>query len=430
MIYTVAEYLTAFFEAVMFYMLLDTFCGKRKNVPSYVYYFCIIVLAGLIIISNHIFPYTMFNISSIILCTFFMSLIFDGIVPLKAIISVLGFAIAASFEVLILFVITFIYSVSAAIVVENPSLRLLGIILSKMLAFAIVNIICMVAKRKKIHLGKTYWSLFLLVFLNSILEVFLLYKLAYESSITYMNYMLMICSFGLFLGTFFSFYMCEHMAKQNEIINKQKQYELQLSSQAKHLDDILVNQEALRKFRHDIINHFTAIAGYFKDNDCEEGLKYITDISRIVTSDRQSIKTGNIAFDAIINTKKALADSKGIVFDVNVQIPAKLPIDAADICIVFGNAVDNAIEACEKLPKEERKISLTVAYEDSDILCKLTNSVADSETLSNLKTHKKDKINHGLGIENIKASLAKYNHVFQIDNNGKEFVLEFVIFGK
>ena len=430
MIYTVAEYLTAFFEAVMFYMLLDTFCKKKERFSKFIYYLSVLILTGLIIVINTFSNYTVSNIAGILISVFAVSMLFDASLSVKAIISTGGFALASAAEIAVMFIIAFVYGVDSKVAVENPSLRLLGIIFSKMLAFALVNVICLIAKRKLLHLGKSYWAMFVIIFSNSCLAVFLLFKFSYETSLSYLNYLLALCSLGLFLNTFFSFYMCEHMAKQNDIINKQKQYELQLSSQAKHLDDILVNQEALRKFRHDIINHLTAIAGYFKDNDCEEGLKYITDISSIVTSDRQSIKTGNIAFDAIINTKKALADSKGIVFDVNVQIPAKLPVDAADICIVLGNAVDNAIEACEKLPKEERKISLTVAYEDSDILCKLTNSVADSETLSNLKTHKKDKINHGLGIENIKASLAKYNHVFQIDNDGKEFVLEFVIFGK
>lgn len=430
MIYTVAEYLTAFFEAVMFYMLLDTFCKKKDGYPKLVYGMSIVILTLLIIVCNKIFSYRITNGIGMTMSTFLVSLLFANNIPVKVIISVVGYLLASLMEVLILFVIMWVYGVNANIAINDPSLRLLGIILSKMLAFVIVSIVCMIAKRKKLRLSKSYWFIFVIQFTTSTLAVFLIYKLAYEAEITNMNYLLLICSFGLLLGSFFLFYICERMAKQNEIINKQKQYELQLSSQAKHLDDILVNQDALRKFRHDITNHLTAIAGYFRDNDCEEGLRYITDISSIVTSDRQSIKTGNIAFDAIINTKKALADSKGIVFDVNVQIPAKMPIDAADICIVFGNAVDNAIEACEKLPKEERKISLTVAYEDSDILCKLTNSVADSETLRTLKTYKKDKINHGLGIENIKASLAKYNHVFQIDNNGKEFVLEFVIFGK
>ena len=421
MIYTVAEYLTAFFEAVMFYMLLDTFCKKNDQFPKFIYYLSVLILTGLIIVINTFSNYTVINIAGVLISVFVISMLFDASLSVKAIISTGGFALASAAEIAVMFIIAFVYGVDSKVAVENPSLRLLGIIFSKMLAFALVNVICVIAKRKLLHLGKSYWAMFVIIFSNSCLAVFLLFKFSYETSLSYLNYLLALCSLGLFLNTFFSFYMCEHMAKQNDIINKQKQYELQLSSQAKHLDDILVNQEALRKFRHDIINHLTAIAGYFKD---------ITDISSIVTSDRQSIKTGNIAFDAIINTKKALADSKNIVFDVNVQIPAKLPVDAADICIVFGNAVDNAIEACEKLPKEERKISLTVAYEDSDILCKLTNSVADSETLSNLKTHKKDKINHGLGIENIKASLAKYNHVFQIDNDGKEFVLEFVIFGK
>lgn len=426
MIYTVAEYLTAFFEAVTFYLLLDTFCDKRTNIPKQIYYSSILVLTFLIIVSNNVFPYTILNILSIILFTFLISFIFDGTIALKALISTLAFSLAASLEVATLFVITSVYRVTVNTAIGDPSLRLLGIILSKMLAFAMINIICMIAKRRNVRLGKSYWIVFLLLFLNSILAVFLLFKLAYEASITYMNFMLMICSFGLLLSAFFSFYMCEKMAKQNEIINRQQQYEQQLQAQAKHLDDILVNQEALRKFRHDIANHFTTITGYFKDDNCEDGLNYISEISSIVTLDKDRIKTGNTAFDAIINTKKALAESKGISFDVNVQIPERLPIDAVDICVIFGNALDNAIEACEKITDGEKRISLTFIYENNAALCKIINT--SSTFYLSAKTHKKDKINHGLGINNIKSSLSKYHNMFKIEQVQNEFVLEFVIF--
>lgn len=427
MIYTVAEYMTAFFEAVTFYLFLDTFCGKRDKVPKLVYYFIVAFLTIFIIVSNHIFSYTILNVASIILSVIFVSFIFGGSIPLKLIISIIVYLIASSMEVVILFIITSFYKVSATVVIENPSLRLLGIILSKMLAFTLVNIICMIAKRKKIRLGKSYWALFLLVFFNSTLAVFLLYKLAYESSITHMNYLLMICSFGLFLSTFFSFYMCERMAKQNEIINRQQQYEQQLESQSKHLDDILVNQEALRVFRHDMRNHFTAITRYFQENDCEGGLNYISGINGVVMNDKERIKTGNIAFDAIINTKKALADSKNIAFDINVQIPEKLPIDAADVCVIFGNALDNAIEACERITYGMKKISLNFVYEDNTVFCKLVNSMS-KENMHGYKTHKRDKLNHGLGIENIKTSLSKYNNVFNIEHSDNEFVLEFIVY--
>ncbi|MBE7052284.1 MAG: GHKL domain-containing protein [Ruminococcaceae bacterium] len=427
MIFTIAEYFTAFFEALMFYLFLDTFCGKRKNIINIAYYLTIVLLTLFIIVVNHVFSYTILNVIFIVVSVFLTSFMFKGSIPTRAIISIIAFLIASSMEVVILFIITSVYRVSATVAIENPSLRLLGIILSKMLGFTLINIICMIAKRKKIRLGKSYWVMFLLVFINSTLAVFLLYKLAYESSITHMNYLLMICSFGLFLSAFFSFYMCERMAKQNEIINKQQQYEQQLQSQSKHLDDILVNQEELRKFRHDISNHLTTINGFFEATNNEDGKKYISSISELLVDNTERIKTGNTAFDAIINTKKALAESKGIEFCTNIKIPTKLNIDATDICIIFGNALDNAIEACERYSGASKKISLDFIYENNSVLCKIINSAQENNG-SNLKTHKKDKLNHGIGLENIKTAVSKYDGSLHKEYKDGLFILKFVMF--
>lgn len=86
--------------------------------------------------------------------------------------------------------------------------------------------------------------------------------------------------------------------------------------------------------------------------------------------------TGNTALDAVIGTKKAIAEGKNIVFNTKIQIPESLRADAVDLCVIFGNALDNAIEAAEKMPEGERKISLTIICQDERLFCRITKFVA------------------------------------------------------
>ena len=104
-----------------------------------------------------------------------------------------------------------------------------------------------------------------------------------------------------------------------------------------------------------------------------------------------------------------------------------LDLDAVDLCVIFGNALDNAIEACEKL-ENHRMINISAIYDDNQLICKIANTALQGT--SNLQTTKADKENHGFGLDNIKQALSKYNHVVKIEHADNEFVLSFIIFNK
>lgn len=215
----------------------------------------------------------------------------------------------------------------------------------------------------------------------------------------------------------------DYQAKIKSEIQKQ-QYEQQITSQSKHIDEILIMQKQMKKFRHDSSHHFTALKGFFANQQIQDGLKYIEKISDDLEL-TEIVDTGNTAFDAIISTKKALAESKNIEFTIQIQIPENLKVDAVDLCVIFGNALDNAIEACEKL-ENHKLINVSAIYDDCQLICKITNTA--SSTTSDLQTTKSDKENHGFGLDNIKQALSKYTHVLKIDKANSEFVLSFIIF--
>ncbi len=427
-IYKIADILTGIIESGMMFMLCNTFLKKRETFSGYIYGIGIVVSAFLINLSNSIFGFGLNAVGMI--CTFFaMSFLFEGKLSVRAVISVLNYLLIAVIECMVLFGISSAFGLTVSEVIGSAGYRLFGLIVSKMLSMLTVNIIRIKAGRRAIRLGSSYWILFFIMFAISSMTIFLIFKLSYGIEETYMFNISVICSFGLLLSTFFALYLYEHLARQTEIIQNQKQYERHLKEQIKHLDEIVVTQNQIKKFKHDFLNYEIGLKSYLQNKDCVGAIKYLDGLSGNFGSSENIIETGNAALDAILSAKKAIAESKGISFTTQIQIPQKLDIEAIDMCIIFGNAVDNAIEACEKIKDKSRRIDLTLICQGKRVFCKITNTTAERRK-SILKTSKSDAGNHGFGLDNIKTSLAKYNSEPTITQTDDEFTIKFIIFTK
>ena len=426
-IYNVADMLTGLVEAIMAFLLFGTFCTKRDNLPKWTYYIGIIILTILINLSNAVFNNDIFNAVGMSAAFFIISFLYKGNIPVKIIISVLSFLLIVITEIIVLFGITLIYDITVAEAVNIPSYRLLGIIVSKILVLLIANIIRFKYKDRSFIFKPTYWLLFFLIFATAIVAVFLIFRLSFGIDNEFMYNLSVLCSFGLLFSTFFALYLYEHLAKQAEMIRNQEQYEQHLKMQLKHLDEILITQKQIKKFKHDFNNYTIGLQAYIDDHDFQGANEYINKLKETFAPGPDIVETGNTALDAILSTKIAIAKSKGIVVDTKIQIPEKLSVDPIDICIIFGNSLDNAIEACERTHLADKKISITILCKDEAVFCKIINPAPKPKN-SLLHTSKADKKNHGFGLENIRTALSKYNAVPGIERTDTEFVLKFVIF--
>lgn len=427
-IYNIADILTGLVEAVMMIILCGTFCKKRDNLPMGAYVIGVVAVAATINISNAMFNFGMLNVVIMILSFFAMAFLYKSKVATRAILAVLQYLILVITEVLVLFVITLIYDVTVSTVVNTNSYRLLGIIASKMLAFLVINIIRYKYRGNR-YMSTSYWILFFMIFLSSVATMFLIFKLSYDIEGAYMYNLSVLCCFGLLFSTVFALYLYEHLTKQAETIRNQEQYEQHLKTQLKHLDDILITQKQIKKFKHDFNNYVIGLQAYIKDGDFQGASNYINELQEKFNHGEDIIETGNTALDAILSTKIAIAESKNIVVSTKIQIPEDISVDPIDMCIIFGNALDNAIEACDRVSATDKKIGITIICKDEAVLCKVVNTAPKSENVL-LDTSKTDKQNHGFGLENIKTALAKYNANPTIERTDTEFTLKFVIFTK
>lgn len=420
------EALTGIAESIMFYMLYGALYEKRENINNWIYYMFYALFALVSDVSFWFLGGTLLNIIILYLSSVGLSFLYKCDIKTRIATPLFVFTINILIEMIVWYLTNLTFNISAIEQANTPNIWILGAILSKTILLIVINFVRLRLKNRKLFENRIYWLLFIVVFLPTALIDYLLFRLTLTITEPVVSILAIVGSLGLIISSFVVLFLYEKFAIQSEIINREQQYEQQLKSQSKHLDDILVMQNQIKSFRHDIKNHWVALSGYFSNGDYEGGKKYIEQISGAF-SEGETIDTGNIALDAIISTKKALADEKGIRFDATVQIPEQIPVDAADICIIFGNSLDNAIEACEKIKSDKKYIKLSVIYEDNSILCKVVNTVESKHKIT-LKTTKKDKSNHGFGFDNIKQSLSKYNHLMKIDQNDNEFILSFVIF--
>ena len=132
--------------------------------------------------------------------------------------------------------------------------------------------------------------------------------------------------------------------------------------------------------------------------------------------------------DCIVGMKASRMDEEEIDFKLDGMIDGGLGMKPVDVCNIFANALDNAIEACERIPeKTDRWVSLLVKRTDKFFSIKLSNSVKEEKNGISLdklfdgisrKTSKKDKNLHGFGTLNMKKALEKYGGMLKSEQEG------------
>lgn len=415
-------------EAIIFFMLFEAFLIRRNSLKIWKPILGIILLTMLIVISNIFFLYRLMNLVGLAFSALLVSALwYQGPLSKKIMVAVSGTLLISLCEVVVLVLMAGNLGITATEIVNNPDYQFLGTVISKIFGLMISNILRLKCSSQQFESGRAYWILFVVLFSGSIVASFCIFRMSYELNTNNYNKMAIWGMCGLFFSTFFGLYLYERLARQSEAIRQQEQYEQQLKTELRHLDDIIAKQEELKKVRHDMKNQLLVIKSYFEQGDNKSGMGYVNTLVDAINETKPSIYSGNVALDAIINTKKILAENKGIIFTVDIMQAANLPMDDVDVCVIFGNALDNAIEACERCECEKHFINLFLVQKHQKLVCKISNTAPIGST-SIEQSSKKDKENHGYGLVNIKESLAKYDSEPVIEQKDGVFCLGFVIY--
>ena len=164
---------------------------------------------------------------------------------------------------------------------------------------------------------------------------------------------------------------------------------------------------------HDFHHHLQAILGLAEQAGNQKTKEYIHSLLDISYRDVRMCSCGNDIIDAVINCSAAEAARSQIDFQYNVELSSSLSqISPIDLCAVLGNQVENALDACKKIPDSQRRfIQVSIRQNKSFVVIQVINSAYRNPFTADgrLVTNKEDPEFHGLGLKSIQDTVDKYN---------------------
>lgn len=210
---------------------------------------------------------------------------------------------------------------------------------------------------------------------------------------------------------------------ENKIIKEK------VDMQYKYYLGLQESQSKVKRLYHDINNHMICMKSICENKDMAD--KYINSLNKEINGYKNLFNSGNVILDIILNEKKSICDKNNIEIDCDVNFSKCDFIEMVDICSIFSNILDNAIEASNKiLDKNIKKyINIRGTIVKKYFIVKCENNKTNIVVIKKNKfiTDKKDKDLHGLGLESIKQSVEKYSGNLEVEDLDNRFIVKLYI---
>lgn len=206
--------------------------------------------------------------------------------------------------------------------------------------------------------------------------------------------------------------------------------EYYLEAQKAHYESLMESNREIRKIKHDMKNHLYVIRELASKDKPEELKAYLSELEDNLSHADVNIHVGNEIADAILSEKQKMAEALGIAFEVDGNM-YDIQMSAIDICTIFSNMMDNAIEAVTQ-NDGEKWIRLSIKRHNNYlVICEKNPCTQKVEIVDNCIATTKSRGIHGFGLENIKETVEKYDGDVKLSvsetESGYEFNIEIVL---
>lgn len=304
----------------------------------------------------------------------------------------------------------------------SANLMLITNIIAKFLLLVFVSFVYV---RSKTDFSRLFFKKSIYLLIMPAASIIVLYQILSFSDME-SEFSIVMCLLGvagIFVSNVYSFTFFEKEETLEKQRLKQLFLEQQIEGQRIYYQNLEASGEEVRRMRHDLKNAFTALTGYLDRGELEAARQFLEEKTEKLGTLPHS--TGYPALDAVINAKRERARKGQIQFDIKILLPKKLQMDEMDLCIILGNALDNALEACEKMPQGQGRIVLRLYRTRGMLLAEVKNTLQEEPVSGSegLVTTKRDQKNHGFGLKTMEQLTKKYDGSIDYGAEGGWFCL-------
>jgi len=328
-----------------------------------------------------------------------------------------------------LFLSGILYSVWMLVEVVTNNLLLLTDIKDNLYFFVVGSTISKVAMYIAVHMVKSYrksnlytdmpFHYWLRLFLIPLATFYIIHNTYLITSSGADHLFFTVTTILMLMINYITFDIYDRLGNHVEMEKRNLAYEQQIvlcNRQAMEREEAYQNT---RRIRHDLNSYLVdlkAAIQYGKLDEASSKIDDILDSNKIYKNEIS--RTGNLVIDSLINYKFSLAQKEGIDMKCYVFVPDRLPFDGADLCIILGNLLDNAMEAVGCFPTGHRYMSVSVTLVKGSLSIMVENPYQGEvmeDSASHIVTSKQDKKNHGIGLDSVQRTVKKYNGELLLD---------------
>ena len=258
-----------------------------------------------------------------------------------------------------------------------------------------------------------FWIIYLIFFWIFIDNVeFVDYSLIPAYVEVYMIVLLVFLGLWILIDAMLDTWEAEHQILISQLEEQEKHA---LQTKVKILEERYQEMLKSRKVVHDMKNHILALKKYDQEQNWSGLHEYLNELSDDMLEYNFHVWTGNHMLDMILNQKRKDAQNQNTVIQIDTEVFSTLPFTDREIISLFGNLLDNALEACEKINDKERWIKIKIKKKNLLLYIEIANALEQmpKQIQKEFVSNKKDNGLHGYGIKNIQDIVKKYDGLFQ-----------------
>ena len=197
-------------------------------------------------------------------------------------------------------------------------------------------------------------------------------------------------------------------------------WEIQMQGIKKHAEDTKRNAEEVKRIWQETHQMLSGIAALAKEGNAEAILSFVAASSALNPLTAPAHYCSDPILNATLTAYLGKAENSGITVRLQLAIPEMLPVDSAELSICFANALENAIKACEELPKNERKIIIRCIHKPA-FMFEIENPYKGRITFGRNGLPNSTQSGHGIGTRSIMAFCEKHNAFYDFSAEGGWF---------
>ena len=284
--------------------------------------------------------------------------------------------------------------VNASALMDDHSARALFLIAGNIFLFGIIFVICLINRKSQSRMSI---KVLLPVFPCWIISILLCILFAWQSFVGGYEWhpLFLVVLIGLLYTNIIMIYFTNKTSEQAQLKKDFEIAEHHYAMQQEYYDQLRVQQEETRALWHDI-------SKYLRASQIDNSDAALQEVQQMLDSISQVVDVNNRVVSVILNEYFQVAKDVDVSIDLDVLVPTELFVTASDLYVLLGNTLDNAIEACTELPKEQRHISLKLKKHNSMLYYEISNPY-DEKHLHRVRGNY-----HGFGLKNVAKCVEKY----------------------